>query len=80
MGERRIGFNYLQIDQLGPITKGRRKENGEISSTLFFLGQQQGNTIASTVNYIAKMLFWTPILYLATWKVTVESDTRRHSF
>lgn len=24
------------------------------------------------------MLFWTPILYLVTWKVTVESNAFRH--
>lgn len=57
MGERRIGLNYLQTNQLGPDTEGKGKENGEISSTLSFLEQQQGNAIASTVNYAVKMLF-----------------------
>lgn len=49
-------LNYLQIDQLGPITDRRAEENSEISSPPSFLGQQQGTVTAHTVDYTAKML------------------------
>lgn len=66
-------MNYPQIDQLGPITDRRAKENSEISSPLCFLGQQQGTATAHTVDYRAKMLLWPQSIYLVTW--SVERDT-----